>query len=34
MEKVPFMKMNGCGNDFVVIDNREGIMQHLIFTNS
>mgnify|MGYP001163407772 FL=1 len=28
MEKVPFMKMNGCGNDFVVIDNREGIMQH------
>lgn len=27
MEKVPFMKMNGCGNDFIVIDNREGIMQ-------
>ncbi|NLU09659.1 MAG: diaminopimelate epimerase [Tepidanaerobacter acetatoxydans] len=26
MEKLPFMKMNGCGNDFIVVDNREGIM--------
>jgi len=26
MQKIPFMKMNGCGNDFIVVDNREGIM--------
>ena len=24
--KIPFMKMNGCGNDFIVVDNRQGIM--------
>jgi len=23
MEKIPFMKMNGCGNDFIVADDRE-----------
>ena len=27
MEKIPFMKMNGCGNDFIVVDNRQGIME-------
>lgn len=26
MEKIPFMKMNGCGNDFIVVDNRYGVM--------
>lgn len=26
MQKIPFKKMNGCGNDFIVVDNREGIM--------
>ncbi|MFO7152138.1 MAG: diaminopimelate epimerase [Bacillota bacterium] len=26
MDKIPFMKMNGCGNDFIVVDNRSGIM--------
>lgn len=26
MGKIPFMKMNGCGNDFIVVDNRQGIM--------
>ena len=24
MDSIPFMKMNGCGNDFIVIDNRSG----------
>lgn len=24
--KIPFMKMNGCGNDFIIVDNRQGIM--------
>ena len=24
MEPIPFYKMNGCGNDFILIDNREG----------
>jgi len=24
--KIPFTKMNGCGNDFIVVDNRQGIM--------
>ena len=27
MERIPFMKMNGCGNDFIVVDNRQGIME-------
>ncbi|MEJ2040482.1 MAG: diaminopimelate epimerase, partial [Desulfosarcinaceae bacterium] len=26
MEKIPFYKMSGAGNDFIVIDNREGIV--------
>ena len=28
MERVPFMKMNGNGNDFIVVDNRNGIMKN------
>ncbi|MET3697742.1 diaminopimelate epimerase [Bacillus oleivorans] len=24
--RIPFTKMNGCGNDFILVDNREGIM--------
>ncbi|MDD4569121.1 MAG: diaminopimelate epimerase [Tepidanaerobacteraceae bacterium] len=27
MGKIPFMKMNGCGNDFIVVDNRQDIMK-------
>lgn len=27
MKKVPFKKMHGCGNDFIIIDNRESIMK-------
>ena len=23
MRKIPFMKMNGCGNDFILVDDRE-----------
>jgi len=26
MDKIPFSKMSGSGNDFIIIDNREGIM--------
>jgi len=26
MKKIPFIKMNGCGNDFVIIDNRSKIV--------
>jgi diaminopimelate epimerase len=26
MKKIEFWKMNGCGNDFILIDNREGIV--------
>lgn len=26
MDKIPFFKMSGSGNDFIIIDNREGIM--------
>ncbi|MFD1707350.1 diaminopimelate epimerase [Siminovitchia sediminis] len=29
MRKVPFKKMHGCGNDFIIIDNREPIMNNL-----
>lgn len=28
MIKIPFMKLSGAGNDFVIIDNREGIMPY------
>lgn len=30
MDKIPFMKMNGCGNDFIVVDNRQDIMKGYI----
>jgi len=29
MEKVPFHKMNGSGNDFIIIDDRDGAWDHL-----
>ncbi|MGM8211380.1 diaminopimelate epimerase [Virgibacillus sp. W0430] len=30
MKKIPFTKMNGCGNDFLIIDNRNGLMDHIL----
>ncbi len=33
MGKIPFMKMNGCGNDFMVVDNRQGIMNQYNLPN-
>ncbi|AEH51397.1 diaminopimelate epimerase [Pseudothermotoga thermarum] len=29
MNKIPFTKMNGAGNDFIVFDNRDGILDNL-----
>jgi diaminopimelate epimerase len=26
MAKIPFYKMTGCGNDFIIIDNRQKIL--------
>ncbi|MCP3952048.1 MAG: diaminopimelate epimerase, partial [Desulfobacterales bacterium] len=26
MQNIPFYKMSGSGNDFILIDNREGIL--------
>lgn len=32
MDTIPFTKMHGCGNDFIVIDNRANIMDKISFT--
>ncbi|MFN4190757.1 MAG: diaminopimelate epimerase, partial [Pseudothermotoga sp.] len=31
--KIPFYKMNGAGNDFIVIDNRDGILDSFDIKN-
>ncbi|WP_082677244.1 diaminopimelate epimerase [Bacillus sp. FJAT-29937] len=32
MKSIPFTKMHGCGNDFILIDNREDIMEGVTIT--
>ena len=27
-QKIPFMKLSGAGNDFLIIDNREGVVEY------
>ena len=27
-QKIPFMQLSGAGNDFVIIDNRKGVVQY------
>jgi diaminopimelate epimerase len=29
MGKIPFSKLNGCGNGFIIIDNRNDILKNL-----
>ncbi|HHV17807.1 MAG TPA: hypothetical protein GXZ27_02980 [Thermoanaerobacterales bacterium] len=28
MGKIPFSKLNGCGNDFIILDNRKDILKN------
>lgn len=28
MKRIPYVKMNGCGNDFIIIDNRDGKLEN------
>lgn len=30
MKKIPFFKMNGSGNDFIIINNREGVVENTV----
>lgn len=32
-KRIPFMKMNGCGNDFIVVDNRSGVMDGFVLSD-